>query len=235
MMGLFVVGSNGCREHEPRDDDPSDTSTTEPPSVPEIRARRAAPIAIAWLPAPVARFAPLFERKGRQHGVDPELLAIVALVESGGWSAARSPSGARGLMQVMPSTSRIIADERSLERPERDALLTPETNVDFGAWYLARQLERFGSSDLDASVDLAAAAYNGGPTHLSSHLEEGTTLAAQTARYQRWVGGMWRERRRARSPTFEAWVEAGGGRLLARGRRQMVGAATTPPLPAEDP
>ena len=99
--------------------------------------------------------------------------------------------------------------------------MTPETSVDFGAWYLARQLERFGSADVDASVELAAAAYNGGPTHLSRHLEHGITLAAQTARYRRWVGGMWRERREPRSPTFTAWIEAGGGRLLARGEAEM--------------
>lgn len=176
---------------------------------------------IAWLPEPVGRFSPIFERAGHVHGVDPELLAIVALVESGGWSRARSPSGARGLMQIMPATGRIIAGERSLEAPEPAGLIETAVNVDFGAWYLARQLERFGSGEPDESVELAAAAYNGGPTHLTRHLSDGAPLAAQTARYRRWVGGMWRERRAARSATFRAWLDAGGGRLLARGQAEM--------------
>jgi soluble lytic murein transglycosylase-like protein len=180
----------------------------------------------------VARFSALFERAGRDHGVDPELLAIVSLVESGGWSGARSPSGARGLMQIMPTTGRIIAQERSLEDPATGALLRPSTNVDFGAWYLARQLERFGGGDADASVELAAAAYNGGPTHLTDHLTKGTPLAAQTARYRAWVGGMWRERRQPHSATLAAWLEAGGDRLLARGQAEM---ATRTPRRRDNP
>lgn len=221
MLGL-VATLAACRdpaESAPHRDGLPNRSIAAAPADPE--PPRATRVAIAWLPRPVSRFAPRFEEAGRRHGVDAELLAIVALVESGGWSAARSPSGARGLMQIMPSTGRIIADERALERPTLSTLLTPATSVDFGAWYLARQLERFGTSDVDTSVELAAAAYNGGPTHLSRHLDDGVTLAAQTARYRRWVGGMWRERRQARSLTFHAWLEAGGARLLARGEAEM--------------
>ncbi|HHH27568.1 MAG TPA: lytic transglycosylase domain-containing protein [Polyangiaceae bacterium] len=215
------VLATACHETEeqPRPSTEAEPAATSP--APPRSAPRATRVAIAWLPAPVARFSSAFEAAGRRHGVDAELLAIIALVESGGWSAAQSPSGARGLMQIMPSTGRIIADERVIDRPTKTGLLVPETSVDFGAWYLARQLERFGTGDLDASVELAAAAYNGGPTHLSRHLDDGATLAAQTARYRRWVGGMWHERRQARSETFRAWLEAGGERLLARGEAEM--------------
>lgn len=230
-LALGACRDEPDRPPPPDRDPPVAVAPASPPTPP-----RATRVAIDWLPAPVARFSGAFEAAGRTHGVDAELLAIVALVESGGWSEAQSPSGARGLMQIMPSTGRIIADERALDRPDTAALLSPATSVDFGAWYLARQLERFGSADVDASVELAAAAYNGGPTHLSRHLEDGVTLAAQTARYRRWVGGMWRERREPASPTFTAWLEAGGGRLLARGEAEMALApATRPKAPGGAP
>jgi soluble lytic murein transglycosylase-like protein len=183
---------------------------------------------IAWLPPSVARFTHVAEVAGRAHGVDPDLLLIVALVESGGWRHAESPSGARGLMQIMPATGRIIADERRLGTLELDDLYEPPTSFDFGAWYLARQLERFGTDDADESVELAAAAYNGGPTHLRRHLEEKQPLADQTARYRRWVGEMWRQRRQARSETFAAWLAAGGERLIAHGVAEMLSETEKP-------
>ena len=53
------------------------------------------------------------------------------------------------------------------------------------------------------------------------HLEEQSPLAPQTERYQQWVLGMWEERDAPRSRTLNAWVEAGGGRLLARAQAEM--------------
>ena len=212
----------GCSSEEPLVDATPALGTTAPSAT----TARAAPspnevIAIAWLPAPVARFRGQLEAMGRRHGIDPELLAIVTLVESGGWAAARSPSGARGLMQVMPRTGAIIAEERSIAEFATEQLDEPATNLDFGAYYLAQQLRRFATPDPDESVERAAAAYNGGPTHLERHLA-GAALADQTQRYRTWVGSMWRERRLPRSAGLSAWLDAGGARLLARGAEEMV-------------
>jgi soluble lytic murein transglycosylase-like protein len=182
-------------------------------------------LSIAWLPAPMARFATLLVEAGRRHGVDPETLAIVALVESGGWAAARSPSGARGLMQVMPATGRAIAAERGIDDHATKKLLEPAYNVDFGSWYLGQQLMRFGTGDAVESVERAAAAYNGGPGRLRRHLDDGASLSDETLRYRGWVGQMWQERRGHRSKTFETWREAGGWRLLAKAEREMANAA----------
>lgn len=185
-------------------------------------------ISIAWLPDPVRRWEPLFLEAGAAHRVDPELLAIIALVESGGNAAIYSPAGATGLMQVMPGTGADIARIRGLAGFTADALLVPETNVDFGAWYLAQQLKAFGKADdpdWTESVMLAAAAYNGGPGRVATYLRGGS-LPAESARYREYVGGMWRERGDAASPTFERWMAAGGDHLVAR-------AADTPgPEPA---
>lgn len=69
----------------------------------------AADIGIAWLPETVARWQPDIVAAAAAHGIDPKLAAIVMLVESGGDPTALSPSGARGLMQVMPGTGADIA------------------------------------------------------------------------------------------------------------------------------
>jgi len=171
---------------------------------------------IAWLPPTVRRHQASLEAAAAAHTIDAELLAIVTLVESGGWVGAVSPTGARGLMQVMPATAGIIADERLLRAPSSERLSSPAVSVDFGAYYLKQQLTAFATPDLDESVSRAAGAYNGGPTAFRSFLEQAGELSEQTKRYRGWVGGMWRERREATSDTFARWRAAGGERLLEK-------------------
>jgi hypothetical protein len=48
----------------------------------------------------------LFSEVGRMYRLDPDLLAAIAQVESGGSSKAVSPAGAQGMMQLMPDTAR---------------------------------------------------------------------------------------------------------------------------------
>lgn len=167
-----------------------------------------------WMPATVTRWRSPICAAALEHGVAPELVAIVVLVESGGDPRARSGAGARGLMQVMPGTAADIARWRGL--PAGADLYDPATSLDYGAYYLARQLRAFGHADdpdWRTSVDRAAAAYNGGPGSVSGWLR-GVPLPAEAERYRRYVGGMWAERDAASSPAFERWLMAGGQRLV---------------------
>lgn len=186
---------------------PTAQPTAQPAAQPTASADG---ISIAWLPASVARWEARLVTAGRAHGVDPELLAIVMLVESGGNPNAVSRSGAVGLMQIMPSTAAGVEAERGLVRGACNA--DARGNVDCGAYYLAQQLRAFGRTadpDWQQSVELAAAAYNGGPGSVLSG-----RLPAEAQRYRQWVGGMWHERRLRRSTTYDAWLAAGGQRLL---------------------
>lgn len=160
------------------------------------------PVAIAWLPEEIQAYRAHIHRASAAHGVEAELIAIIILVESRGRRDARSPVGARGLMQVMPRTARDIARRRGLEPHGADALFDPATNIDYGSWYLAQQLRRFLRNSRERNIELAAAAYNGGPRRVRRHVERGTALPPETRRYTRTVLGLWREREDERSETL---------------------------------
>ncbi len=72
--------------------------------------------------------------------------------------AARSAADARGLMQLLPGTAKLMADKLGVKH-EVDKLLTdPAYNVQMGSAYLAEMAETFGPS-----IALIASGYNAGP------------------------------------------------------------------------
>jgi soluble lytic murein transglycosylase-like protein len=87
-------------------------------------------------------------RAADAHGVDEKLVRAVIRTESGFDSAAVSPVGARGLMQLMPDTAR----ELGVTNP-----FDPEQNVMAGTRYLRQLLDRY-----DGDLDRTLAAYNWG-------------------------------------------------------------------------
>jgi soluble lytic murein transglycosylase-like protein len=98
-------------------------------------------------PAPIpARFRTLVSAAATKHGVDERLIHALIQVESGYQSRARSPKGARGLMQVLPSTGRQYG---ALD------LFDPSVNLDAGVRHLKSLLSRF-------DLPVALAAYNAG-------------------------------------------------------------------------
>ncbi len=173
-------------ESEPQPDAPATAALSATPNSPE---------APKWqLPAGIAPYQDLFHRAGCQHGVDPELLAAVALVESNGDPTARSPMGAVGLMQLMPSTAERIAVERGLLDHSTSKLEDPSYNLDLAAWYLARQLDAFGQGAPEAvAIERAAAAYNGGPARLRRSMGGGDQLSEETVRYKARVLELWQD------------------------------------------
>jgi soluble lytic murein transglycosylase len=85
-----------------------------------------------------------------------ELMAI-ARRESAFFPQARSPVGARGLMQVMPATGKQVA--ASIGRPHNSAdLYEVEHNVLLGSAYYKQLLDRY-----DGNRVFALTAYNAGP------------------------------------------------------------------------
>ncbi|HPD07305.1 MAG TPA: transglycosylase SLT domain-containing protein [Candidatus Bipolaricaulis sp.] len=96
-----------------------------------------------------------------EYGVDPYLVLAVIREESGFSPTAVSSSDARGLMQLLPSTARWIAEEK-LTIPYREGdLFSPDYNIRLGTWYLSYLLRESGGD-----LVWAVAAYNGGPGNL---------------------------------------------------------------------
>jgi soluble lytic murein transglycosylase-like protein len=91
----------------------------------------------------------LLNGAGAAHDIDAELLASVVKIESGFRVDAKSRTGARGLMQLMPGTAR----ENNVANVTR-----AEDNIRGGTAYLDTLLKRYH----DDAV-LALAAYNAGP------------------------------------------------------------------------
>ena len=90
--------------------------------------------------------------------VSRALALSIARRESEFDPTVRSPAGARGLMQVMPETGRLMA--RELVLPFEPGRLTsdPGFNATIGSAYLAKLVDEFGPS-----VALVASGYNAGP------------------------------------------------------------------------
>lgn len=99
--------------------------------------------------------------------IDPLLIAAVIHTESGFQENAVSPEGARGLMQLMPSTARWIAEKNGESDFHPDNLFEPHYNIAAGSWYLADLLRQF-----DGNKVIALAAYNGGRGHVQRWLED---------------------------------------------------------------
>lgn len=165
----------------------------------------------AWMPESVTRWAPLFEESAQKYQTEPVLLAIVSLVESGGGVGALSGMGATGIMQVMPKTARDIDAERGVPH-DPSLIAVPEINVDYGAYNLWWCLKTYGvpgeEEPWTQSIIKACRCYNGGPTAVAGGKHESN-------KHAQWVAGMWQERNDATSPTYEAWLNAGGSRLVA--------------------
>ncbi len=92
---------------------------------------------------------------GQAHNLDVDLLASVVKAESGGNPHAVSPAGARGLMQLMPSTANGLGVSDSFK---------PDENVRGGSAYLDELLTHYHEN-----LALALAAYNAGPAAVDKY------------------------------------------------------------------
>ena len=105
---------------------------------------------------PVA-YQELLVEAARRENLDPALLAGIIWQESTFDPRAVSVAGARGLMQIVPSTGRSLARSAGIPYTE-GTLFQPDVGLRLGARYFRRLLDAFGGR-----VERALAAYNAGP------------------------------------------------------------------------
>lgn len=159
------------------------------------------PPASGLLPAdpgpPRGRHDAAVVRAAARHRLDPDLVRAVIRHESGWNPAARSPKGALGLMQLMPSTARLLGVDP----------LDPEDNIEGGTRYLASLLALF-----DGDLDAALVGYVAGPGYARDWLRGRRPPANEVSSYldsvRRTYGEAVTRRRAAGGPA--AGPEGGG-------------------------
>jgi soluble lytic murein transglycosylase-like protein len=122
------------------------------------------------------RFAPtafdaLIDKYATLHHVEAAIVRAIMATESAFNPNARSPVGAIGLMQLMPTTARELGVNP----------FNPEENIEGGVRYFSQLLRMFGG------LELALVAYNGGPGFAQRYARGQTALYGETRDYVRKV------------------------------------------------
>ena len=108
----------------------------------------------------------------KHSAIDPAWVYGVIRQESTFIADIRSPSGAVGLMQLMPKTARFIARKMGRSVRTRD-LIDENISISLGVHYLRNVMDRFKNHQV-----LATAAYNAGPSRVKKWLPIDQPVAA---------------------------------------------------------
>lgn len=119
------------------------------------------------MPERFQKLNPIIQKAGETFGVDPDLIRSVIYHESGLNPGAVSPSGAKGLMQLMDAT----ADEMGVKN-----VWDPTENIIAGTRYLKSLLTRYDGDEV-----LALASYNAGPGNVEKY--HGVPPFSETKQY----------------------------------------------------
>jgi soluble lytic murein transglycosylase len=101
---------------------------------------------------------PSFEALAAGGDVENALLHALTRQESEFNTGAQSPVGARGLMQLMPATARMVASQHKVKFDLSRLTSDPKYNVMLGAAFLDNLISSYRGSYV-----MAVAAYNAGP------------------------------------------------------------------------
>lgn len=105
----------------------------------------------------------------RGDNTAPESALVLGLTrqESEFDPQANSSAGARGLMQLMPSTAKLVAKQHGLQYSNKNELFTPSTNMQLGMAHVSDLLQSFSGSYV-----LAIASYNAGAGRINQWISQ---------------------------------------------------------------
>ena len=115
------------------------------------------------------RHEDIIRQQAEAKDLDPSLIAGVIYVESR-FRDQTSVAGAKGLMQILPSTADYIATKSGGTAFEQGDLATPQINIAYGSWYLRYLLQHYEGNEL-----LALAAYNAGEGKVDEWYRDAST------------------------------------------------------------
>lgn len=110
----------------------------------------------------------LFNQFTQDKTIPLSFAYAIARQESGLDTTVQSPSGAKGLMQLMPGTAKESAKKIALQNyNSAEQLYEPQINIQLGSYYLDYVYQLFSQNRI-----LASAAYNAGPNRVRYWLQE---------------------------------------------------------------
>jgi|UniRef100_Q07KZ7 soluble lytic murein transglycosylase-like protein len=143
----------------------------QPPANLAVVARPSNAAAVTPVTSGAGRFRAIIEKEAALVGLAPEIAEAVMGVESGYNPAAIGGVGEIGLMQILPSTARMLGFSGSLAE-----LAAPETNIHYGVTYLAKAWRLAGGDLCTAAMKYRA---GHGETRFS-HLSVNYCLAVRS-------------------------------------------------------
>ena len=142
-------------------------TTKMPKAAPDAAYATPRPVSVPTVPAKLLAFfdvSPSYKvvkhhlrEASNTYKIDYELLQALIATESGFDTAAVSPKGAVGLMQIMPDTARRYGVDTDKKMAVEQKLTDPKINVKIGTRYLRDLINMF-----PGKLDLALASYNAG-------------------------------------------------------------------------
>jgi soluble lytic murein transglycosylase-like protein len=125
------------------------------PSAPVAARKDNGEAARVGVPAPASdgrsRYRALIEKEAARAGLPPEIAEAVMGVESGYNPGAIGGVGEIGLMQILPSTARMLGFSGTLAE-----LAVPESNIHYGVTYLAKAWRLAGGDLCTAAMKYRA-------------------------------------------------------------------------------
>lgn len=113
------------------------------------------------------KYADIIETQAEKYNIDPAFLYGVIRTESNFDPDAQSSAGAVGLMQIMPATFDWLQTHKGTQpKLDASALYDPQTNVEYGAYFLSILEQEYN----DETVILSA--YNAGMGNVDQWLSE---------------------------------------------------------------
>ena len=114
------------------------------------------------------KYSELVSKYAKEYNIPEDVIYATIKVESNFDPEALSVAGARGLMQMLPSTFEwLTGDEHLSENLTPNLLYDPEVNIRYGTYYLKYLYTKF-----DYNWDTACAAYNGGEGNVAKWLAD---------------------------------------------------------------
>ncbi len=110
---------------------------------------------------------PKFDAAGGNGGIELALLSALTRQESEFHTGSVSSAGARGLMQLMPQTAKIVAASAKIKYELPRLISDPSYNVTLGSAFLAQLL-----SGYNGSYVLSLVAYNAGPGRAAQWIDD---------------------------------------------------------------